>query len=60
MMALGESPILLPSALTKLTPLLGRNTGMEQEGQYKKLTWSSEFRHLIFKFKIISSETRQN
>lgn len=27
--------------LTKLTLALDRNTGMEQKGQYKKLTWLS-------------------
>lgn len=30
--------------LTKLTLALDRNTGMEQKGQYKKLTWLSAFR----------------
>lgn len=31
-------------------PVLDRNTGMEQKGQYKTLPWFSEFRHLFFKF----------
>lgn len=40
-----ESIVPLPPILTRLTPFLDRNTGVEQKGQYKKLTWFSEFRH---------------
>jgi hypothetical protein len=50
-MTLRESVVPCPPTLTKLTLVLDRNTGMEQKGQYKKLIWFSEFRHVGFFFK---------